>query len=114
MSRNDMREKARAIIARRGLGAMANNTKWSEFFTEIKAFDISLEFKLIDEDEPMLCKRFWCPVPNYIEGGLMGPYPFYWIEWVRSGETATLAALADKVGMECIAGEGRATVYGYR
>ena len=93
---------------------MANNTKWGEFFAEIQSLGISLEFKLIDDEEAMLCQRIWCPVPNYVEGGRMGPYPFYWVEWVRSDEVSSVETLAKKVGLECIVDEAKATVYGYR
>ena len=109
-----MRERATEIINRRQLGSTANNTKWREFFAEVQSLDASLEFKLIDEEQPFSSPRFWSPAPNYVEGGLMGPYPFYWVEWVRSREVASVVALAATVGLECIVEDGYATVYGYR
>lgn len=110
----EMREKAKKIVTRRGLGALANNTKWSEFFDEVTRLDVPFEFKLIDDEEPVQCKRIWCPVSLYIEGSGMGPYPFYWVEWIRAAETAQVPAIAAKVGLECFIEQGCATVYGYR
>jgi hypothetical protein len=42
----EMRQKAKKIVNRRGLGALANNTKWSEFFEEAKQLDVPFEFKM--------------------------------------------------------------------
>jgi hypothetical protein len=110
----DMREKAKRIINRRGLGALANNTKWGEFFKEVALLDVTFEFKLIDDDDTVIYKRIWCPVSNYIEGQCMGPYPFYWVEWVRISETRKTPVLVARVGLECVVGESCTTVYGYR
>lgn len=109
-----MREKAKRIVTRRGLGALANNTKWSEFFDEVTQLDMPFEFKLIDDEEPVVCNWILCPVPLYIEGSGIGPYPFYWVEWLRVADTNLIPSVAARVGLECVIEEARATVYGYR
>ena len=114
MGRYNMRERAREIVSQRGLGGMANNTKWGEFFAEIQAHVIPLEFKLIDQEDAVLCSNIWCPVSTYVEGGSMGPYPFYWVEWVRTTEVSEVTTLAKAVGLECVVEDGKAIVYGYR
>ncbi|WP_029923494.1 DUF6678 family protein [Nevskia soli] len=112
--RKDFKEQARKIIARRNLGGLANDTKWGEFFSEFKNARIALEFKFIDDERPVQCGVLWMPVPGYIEGNHMAPYPFIYIEWVRSHNVEPVVGAAKAAGLEVIVEDGTAVVYGYR
>jgi hypothetical protein len=109
------RQKAKSIAQRRGLGALANDTKWGEFFTRIRQHAIPVEIKLINDESVFKCGVVWSPVSNYVEGGGgMGPVLYVFIEWVRSNAVEKVQVAAAEVGLECQVGDGTATVYGYR
>jgi hypothetical protein len=108
------RQRAKRIVQERGLGALANDTKWREFFGRMNAQPIPLEVKLLYEEIPFLCGRVWSPSENYLEGSGMGPELFVFIEWVRSQSLEEIQAAAVAVGLECEIRDGKATVYGYR
>ena len=44
------RNKAKRIAQERGLGGMANDTKWREFFIQVEDLKIPLEVKILYED----------------------------------------------------------------
>ena len=44
----ESRQRAQSIAQPRGLGGLANDTKWSEFFAEIVSARVAVEIKLID------------------------------------------------------------------
>lgn len=111
----DARNRAKRLAQARGLGAMANDTKWREFFSQVIAQNIPMEVKLLYEELPFECERIWSPTKNYIEGrGGMGPELFIFIEWVRSTEAMKVRVVAAAAGLECDVHHGVATVYGYR
>ena len=114
MENVDERQRARQIVLRRNLGALANDTKWQEFFAEIIAKQIPLEIMLIGGPEVFECHRVWSPSRNYIEGSGMGPCLFVYLERVTSLRADEVAGIASSVGLECAVDNGRATVYGYR
>jgi hypothetical protein len=108
------RQRAKQLAAQRNLGALANDTKWQEFFSEVIAKRLPLEIKLLDGPEIFSCKTVWSPSKNYIEGHSMGPYLFAYLEYVISSKAEELASIARTVGLECIVEDCMATVYGYR
>jgi hypothetical protein len=110
----DTRSRAKRIAQARGLGAMANDTKWREFFGEVIAQKIPVEIKLLYEESPFECRGVWSPSKNYIEGHGMGPELFVFIEWIRSGEAMKVSSIAATVGLECNINDGLAIIHGYR
>jgi hypothetical protein len=115
MADADARKRAKKIAQARGLGGMANDTKWREFFSEVTAQHIPMEVKLLYEEVPFECGRVWSPAQNYVEGGGgMGPELFVFIEWVQSAEAMKVQVAAAAIGLECEVRDGLATVYGYR
>jgi hypothetical protein len=111
----ESRQKAKSIAQRRELGALANDTKWGEFFKLVQQEAIPVEIKLINDESVFQCGVVWSPVRNYIEGGGgMGPVLYVFVEWVRSSAAEKLKAAATEVGLECQVSDGMATVYGYR
>jgi hypothetical protein len=108
------RQRAKQLASRRNLSALANDTKWREFFSEVTARGVPLEIKLLDGPEIFPCKTVWSPSLNYIEGGSMGPYLFVYLEYVTSSKVDELASIANSVGLECIVEGSKATVHGYR
>ena len=110
----ESRQRAKRIAQRRGLGGMANDTKWREFFVRANDAAIPLEVKFIYEDSAFVNRAVWTPSEHYVEGTGMGPELFVFIEWVRSSCVNELLAIARTVGLECDADDAMATVYGYR
>lgn len=111
----ESRQRARSIAQRRGLGGLANDTKWSEFFAAIVAARVPVEIKLIDINETFGCGVVWSPVAGYVEGaGHMGPVLYVFIEWVRSSAIEQVKTAARAAGLECEVNAEAATVYGYR
>ena len=110
----DSRQRAKRIAERRGLGGMANDTKWREFFVQIAGVPIPFEVKFIHEERVFVNNSVWSPAENYIEGTGMGPELFVFLEWVRSVKVGELLAVSRAVGLECKVEGERATVYGYR
>lgn len=110
----EARQKAKRIAQERGLGGLANDTKWREFFSQIVQRKLPLEVKIICREKTFQNLRVWTPVENYLEGSGMGPELFIFIEWVRSRAVEEIQAVASSVGLECEVREGAATVYGYR
>jgi len=111
----EARQRARSIAQSRGLGGLANDTKWAEFFAAIVALRAAVEIKLIDSDQVFGCGVVWTPVPGYVEGaGNMGPVLYTFIEWVRSSAVEQVAAAARTVGLEVDVRDQFVTVYGYR
>ena len=110
----EARQKAKRIVQERGLGGLANDTKWREFFALVQEQQISMEVKLINEELFFQNSRVWSPVENYLKGTRMGPELFVFIEWVRSQAAKELQTTAVTVGLECEVCDGKATVYGYR
>jgi hypothetical protein len=108
----EMRQKAKKIVNRRGLGALANNTKWSEFFEEAKQLDVPFEFKMTTIWS--YANAFGARCHFMLKAVEWGLTPFYWVEWIRVAETIQVPAVAAKVGLECVIEQGYATVYGYR
>ena len=77
MTDTEARQRARRIVQERGLGALANDTKWREFFDQMQARRIPVEVKLLHEDSPFQTACIWSPSENYIEGsGGIGPVLF--------------------------------------
>jgi hypothetical protein len=109
----ESRTKARKITNGRNLGALANDTKWKEFFLEIHNKSISLEFKFIDTEKATNSTRSWVPTGSYIESMEFGPELFVFIEWVRS-DNSTLIEIAKKVGLVFEVANNKITVYGYK
>jgi hypothetical protein len=115
MADMDARNRAKRIAQARGLGAMANDTKWREFFSEVIAQKVTMDVKLLYEELPFVCGIVWSPATNHIEGpGGMGPELFVFIEWVRSTEATKVQGIAAAIGLECQVHNGLATIYGYR
>lgn len=110
----EARNRAKRIAQARGLGGMANDTKWREFFTEVIAQKIPVDVKLLYAESPFECRSVWSPSTNYIEGTGMGPELFVFIEWVRSGEAVKVSSIAAAAGLECEAHDDIAKVFGYR
>jgi hypothetical protein len=110
----DARTRAKRIAQARGLGGMANDTKWREFFSEVIAQKIAVDVKLLYEELPFECRSVWSPSTNYIEGTGMGPELFVFIEWVRSSEAMKVQSIAAAAGLECEVHDDLATIYGYR
>ena len=110
----DARRRAKRIAQERGLGRLANDTKWREFFGRVIELRIAIEVKILYEDEPFINACVWSPSENYLEGSRMGPELYVFIEWIRSHEVEKLQAIAVDVGLECELKNGKATVYGYR
>jgi hypothetical protein len=109
------RQRAKRIVQERGLGALANDTKWREFFDQMQAQRIPLEVKLLYEEIPFHVGCVWSPSENYIEGsGGLGPELLVFVEWVRSHAFNEVQTVAAAIGLECEELDGRATVYGYR
>jgi hypothetical protein len=110
----EARQKAKRIVEERGLGGLANDTKWREFFTHVAEQKLPLEVKVIYEEKSFENLRVWSPAENYLEGSGMGPELFVFVEWVRSQAVDKIQAIALCVGLECDVRDGAATVYGYR
>lgn len=111
----EARHRARAIVQRRALGALANDTKWAEFFSRISEAAIPVEIKLIDDEHVFKCGAIWTPVDNYVEGGDgMGPVLCVFVEWVRSNSVEQMQAAAVAVGLEYELNNHVATIFGYR
>lgn len=114
MPKLNERQKAKQLASQRNLGALANDTKWQEFFAQVIAKRIPLEIQLLDGPEVFQCPVIWSPVQNYIEGSGMGPYLFAYIERVASTNVEFLSGIAKSIGLECTIEGNKATVYGYR
>jgi len=110
----ESRTKARRISNEKNLAALANDTKWSEFFSEAHAREMKFEVKFIDVETPTKVGRIWIPAQNYIEGIGSGPELFVFIEWVRSINIEEVSELARIVGLEHFEIEGKVIVYGYK
>jgi hypothetical protein len=110
----ESRSRAKKIANTRNLAAFANDTKWSEFFTEVCEQEILVEVKFIDSEFLAKESRVWVPAPNYIEGFQIGPELFVFIEWVRSRSTEKLAKIALRVGLEYVVTDSTITVLGYK
>lgn len=110
----EYRSKARKIANSRNLAAMANDTKWSEFFSKVSAQLIELEVKFINADLPTKESIIWIPSANYIEGHQIGPELFTFIEWVRSRDIENLSLIAANVGLDHVIHENKITVFGYK
>jgi hypothetical protein len=108
------RQRAKQLASQVNLSALANDTKWKEFFSAVTTRKVPLEIKLLDGPEVFPCETVWSPSPNYVEGGAMGPYLFVYVEYVSSSNIDELLNIAGSVGMECIVEGNKATVYGYR
>jgi hypothetical protein len=52
MAHTEARKEAKRIAQERGLGGLANDTKWREFFTQVMERQLALEVKIIYEDAP--------------------------------------------------------------
>jgi hypothetical protein len=114
MAKLNERQRAKQLASQRNLGAMANDTKWQEFFTLVIAKRLPLEIQLLDGPEVFECPIVWSPSQNYIEGSGMGPYLFAFVERVASTDVESVAAIAKSVGLEFTVEGRKATVYGYR
>jgi hypothetical protein len=114
MADTKSRNRAKRIVQDRGLGALANDTKWREFFSQAIAQRVPLEVKLLYEESPSKNGCVWSPSENYLEGSGIGPELFVFIEWVRSQSLEEMQTMAVAVGLECEISDGKATVYGYR
>ncbi|MBL8270118.1 hypothetical protein [Steroidobacter sp.] len=114
MAKLDERQKAKKLASQRNLGALANDTKWQEFFAQVIAKRVPLEIQLLDGPEVFQCPVVWSPARNYIEGGCMDPYLFAYIERVASTNVDALSAIAGLIGLECVIEGNKATVFGYR
>ncbi len=110
----ESRAKARRITSERSLGALANDTKWSEFFEQIQSEGLCLELKFIDVDIPSKEASVWVPAKNYIESAQTGPELFVFIEWVRSTRVDEVSRIAKHVGLEYLESDCMVTVYGYK
>ena len=110
----DARQRARRYAQERGLGCMANDTKWREFFALIIPAHIPTAIKFVDWPEVFECKWLIVPTGDYIEAGATGPRLFVFIEWISTDVTEPMRNAAAKVGLECFVQDGKATVYGYR
>lgn len=114
MAKLNDRQRAKRFVSQRNLGALANDTKWREFFAEIIARQVPLQIKLLDGPEVFQCPVVWLPSLNYIEGSGMGPYHFVFIEWIASTHSEEISGIARSIGLECLVEGSNATVYGYR
>ncbi len=114
MAKLGERQKAKQLASQRNLGAMANDTKWQEFFSQVIEKRLPLEIQLLDGPEVFECPVVWSPSQNYIEGSGMGPYLFAFVERVASTDVESLSQIAKSVGLECTIEGHKATVYGYR
>lgn len=110
----EARTKARRISNERNLAALANDTKWAEFFSEAHTRELTFEIKYIDADTPTKECRAWIPAKNYIETIECGPELFVFIEWVRSSNTEEVSELAKFIGLEHFEIDGKVIVYGYK
>lgn len=93
----DPRRKARKLANARNLAALANDTKWGEFFAEVERLRIPLQVKLLYEDEAFASTWVWVPVVNYVDSG-NGPELFVFVEWVRSRNLEDVAGLPPRSG----------------
>ena len=107
------RRKARNLANERNLAALANDTKWGEFFTEVDRLGIPLQVKLLYENEASESTRVWVPVPNYIDS-INGPELFVFVEWVRASAVAGISHVARTAGLEYSVNNAEVTVYGYK
>ena len=114
MADTEARNKAKRIAQERGLGGLANDTKWREFITNMEEQKIPLEVKILYEEASFHNRRVWSPAENYLEGSAMGPELFVFIEWVRSEAVTELQTAATSIGLTCLVSDGHATIYGYR
>jgi|SRR5690348_15614510 hypothetical protein len=114
MAHTDARQKAKRIAQERGLGGLANDTKWREFFAHVMERQLPLDVKILYEENVFQNRRVWSPAESYLEGSGMGPELFIFIEWVRSQAVNEIQAAAAFVGLECEIRNGKAVVYGYR
>jgi hypothetical protein len=110
----ESRLKARKIANARNLAALANDTKWGEFFSEVYEQRIELQVKFIDSEFLANESSIWIPAPNYIEGFNIGPELFAFIEWVRSKNIENVSKIALRVGLEYAISDGSVTVFGYK
>ena len=107
------RRKARNLANGRNLAALANDTKWGEFFAEVDRLGIPLQVKLLYEDEAYESTLVWVPAPNYIDS-TNGPELFVFIEWVRASALEDISRIAGTVGLEYSVSDAEITVYGYK
>ncbi len=108
------RNKARKICNRRNFAALANDTKWSEFFSEVHKDELLLEVKFIDGEVSAEEGRIWVPATNYLEGAHFGPELFVYIEWVKSKSVEKIKSISKKVGLVHSEKDNGITVYGYK
>jgi hypothetical protein len=109
----NFRKKARDLADARNLAALANDTKWGEFFAEIKRLGIPLQVKVLYEDNAYATAWVWMPHPKYLDSS-HGPNLFVFIEWIRTSEVEDVARIAKTVGLEYSISGAEVTVYGYK
>lgn len=107
------RSKARKLANARNLAALANDTKWGEFFAAVESLRIPLQVKLLYKNEPSGMTRVWVPVTNYVDSKY-GPELFVFVEWVRAIAVEKVSRIANAVGLEYSVRNAEVTVYGYK
>lgn len=107
------RKKARRLADARNLAALANDTKWREFFAEIVSYGIPLQVKVLYQDHAYDFTWVWVPHPNYLDS-MHGPNLFVFIEWVRANDVEDVVQIAQTVGLEYSVDGEEVTVYGYK
>jgi hypothetical protein len=113
MADRKSRRRAKRHAEERGLAALANDTKWTEFFREVEHRRIPLQIKLLYESEPYPYTRLWIPVDNYIDSPY-GPELFVFVEWVKAALPSDVVHIAEAAGLEFALGGSEITVYGYK
>ena len=57
-----LRKKVERAITERGLGSLANSTKWEELSAALRPFNLGYRFKLVIDTEPKLDNEWlWSP-----------------------------------------------------
>jgi hypothetical protein len=107
------RSKARKLANARNLAALANDTKWGEFFAAVESLGIPLQIKLLYENEPYAMTRVWVPATNYVDSKY-GPELFVFVEWVRARDVEEVSRIAGDVGLDYSLRDAEVTVFGYK
>src|SRR5829696_4321066 len=107
------RNKARKLANARNLAALANDTKWGEFFSAVERLELPLQVKLLYEDQAYDMTRVWVPAKNYVDSK-NGPELFVFVEWVRASAIEDVSRIARTAGLDYSLNEAEVTVYGYK
>ena len=77
------RDKVYRIVEERNLASLANNSRWTAFFSQLSSHRMPARLKHIAWSKVSEWSVWIIPVPHYLEVVAAGPVHFREIEWVE-------------------------------